>query len=289
VKAAARADKRRDQEKAAQRDHLVAERKRFHLAAHRKQLVASARGLRREPIVITQRANWQLSAPYRRRQWVRQFTALERIRSGIGTVHDAQVLAGAANIAIVLCEWGLGWEYDFVLLTGQRVVNSLGRFAPRDAVANTILGKRGVCPLDAAGLDAVDSMLEIHTAQLAHPDCTRMVMARADTEVFERAKRKRLARIPEALQSKTGPNGEQMVLTDTSDINKSMRATLRRVRDLIAPDDGGELDMALANLETFFAVATAVIAQTPAQEVRKCALLVANAAEKAAAEDGVPA
>lgn len=286
MKAAARANKLRAQERQQFSQEKVAKRKVFY--GNRRRTAARLMGMRWAPgrrLLLVQRQHFPLSTRYRRAQWVRQFTALEAIRSGGGTVYHAQVLAGAANIAVVLADWGLGWEYDLVLSTGQRIVNSLARFVSSLYKPTDPLGKRGVCPLDAVGLSSIESMLEIHTAQLAHPDCTRLVLARADNEVFARAERKRRERVPAVLK------GQQAQGTDTKDITRSMKATLRRLRELAEPEPDGELDMLFANLETFFAVATAVIEQSPAEQVRKCALRVAQAAEQAAAEavEGEPA
>jgi hypothetical protein len=263
----------------------------------RQPLALRARCLRREPIVRLQMGNWPLQQRKLVEVSLRQHGALSAIAAGNGQVRHAQILAGAANIAVVLCNWGLGAEHEFAVVTAQRVLEELKRFCPKPKPGKQVdplapLGKPGVCPLDRLGLEAVAGLLLVHDAQREHPNCTRGVLVRAEQEVLRRVymdKNVVTAASPKPDGVKDA-SGKTVLKAQMHGVGRMVAATLRRLRDLTKPDDNSELDLVVATLETYCSVAEAVLSQSPAQLVRECAEMVANEAAKAAAEaEGVPA
>jgi hypothetical protein len=263
----------------------------------RMPLALCSRGLRCEPIIRLQMENWPLQRSKLVQVSLRQHEALNAIAVGQGTVRHAQILAGAANIAVVLCNWGLGSEHEFAVVTGQRVLEELKRFAPKPKPGKQVdpqapLGKPGVCPLDPLGLAAVAGLLMVHDAQREHPDCTRGVLVRAEQEVLRRAYVDRnvvtaASPKPEGVKD---ASGKTVLKAQMHGVGRMVAATLRRLRDLTEPADDSELALVIATLETYCAVAEAVMSQSPAQLVRECAEMVAAEAAKVAEEaEGVPA
>jgi hypothetical protein len=243
-----------------------------------------------------QMANWSLNRRKLVQVSLRQHEALDAIATGHGTVRHAQVLAGAANIAVVLCNWGLGTEHEFAVVTAQRVIQELQRFVPRPKPGKQVdplvpLGKPGVCPLDRLGLEAVAGLLLVHDAQREHADCTRGLMVRAEQEVLRRTyvdKNIVTASSPKPAGVKDA-SGKTVLKARMDGVGRMVTATLRRLRTLVQPEDGSELGLVIATLETYCSVAEAVMSQCPAQLVRQCAEMVADEAAKAAAQaEGVP-
>lgn len=249
------------------------------------------RYLRPRRLLRLQMANWPLQPRKLATVTMRQYEALDAIATGHGTVRHAQVLAGAANIAVVLCNWGLGEEQEFAVVTAQRVIEELKRFMPKPKPGKAVdplapLGKPGVCPLDRLGLEAVAGLLLVHDAQREHPACTRGVMVRAEQEVLRRAYVDRNvvtanAPRPEGVKD---AQGNTVLKARMDGVGRMVTATLRRLRTLTDPADDSELSLVIATLETYCAVAEAVMSQCPAQLVRECAEMVAESAAKAAAE-----
>lgn len=101
--------------------------------------------------------------------------ALQAMVSGTATDDDYGTLACAANIGLVLCEYGLGdiatahAAQDACMTIAQRA-QRLGRYA-----------------LAGAELRALQDFVVLHDAQLASPDCTEAVMVAVLREVRKRA------------------------------------------------------------------------------------------------------
>lgn len=101
--------------------------------------------------------------------------ALESLRTG-GREADAHTLAMASNVALMLCELGIGGEYiDGVKRAQDAIVAMLARAA-----------KGGRYGFDGPGLAAVQAMLELHDAQLESPDCTEGLLLAALAEIRKR-------------------------------------------------------------------------------------------------------
>lgn len=82
--------------------------------------------------------------------------SLIALRTGAGTERDAEQLAVAMNISMLLCEAGVGVEYLSFAIAGQDAVARCKARAGR-------IGKWG---LDGAGLDALRYALELHEQQI---------------------------------------------------------------------------------------------------------------------------
>lgn len=88
--------------------------------------------------------------------------ALQSIVSGTGCYDDANTLAMASNIAMLLCETGVGAEYIEIAKAGQ------------EAVVLLMMRARASGKFVATGseLRALQELLELHDAQLESEDCT---------------------------------------------------------------------------------------------------------------------
>lgn len=102
--------------------------------------------------------------------------ALHSITSGTGCYDDANTLAMAANIAMLLCEVGVGAEYLPIAKAGQEAVVLLIMRARTS-------GKFGVSGQE---LRALQELLELHDAQLESEDCTEGKL----TQVLDECKRR---------------------------------------------------------------------------------------------------
>jgi hypothetical protein len=95
--------------------------------------------------------------------------ALTALMQGKGGWDDCNTLALAANVALMLCEYGLGDdEIDFVKAAQEAIV----RLVQRGTV-----GGRYV--LTGAEIRSLQALLALHDAQLAHEACTEGVMVAA--------------------------------------------------------------------------------------------------------------
>lgn len=98
--------------------------------------------------------------------------ALQALMTGKATADDCNTLALSANITMLLCEAGLGREYLEIAKAGQdAVVQVFARFA-----------RVGKAVPTGPDVRALQDMLELHDAQLAHEDCTegKLVAALAE-------------------------------------------------------------------------------------------------------------
>lgn len=102
--------------------------------------------------------------------------ALAEIVQGRGTWDDANTLALAANVALLLCEQGLGLDELATVRRAQEVVVNLAQ--------RGTLGGRYV--LTGAELRDLQALLELHEAQLSHEACTEGVMVAALEEIKRR-------------------------------------------------------------------------------------------------------
>ena len=102
--------------------------------------------------------------------------ALNAIAQGKGTAEDANTLALAANIALMLVEVGLGIDQLPTVHAAQ------------DAIVNMMSRERRTGRFGFAGqeLRAVQDLLDLHDAQLSDPDCTEAVMCAALDECKRR-------------------------------------------------------------------------------------------------------
>ena len=92
--------------------------------------------------------------------------ALAALTQGNGTWDDCNTLALASNVALLLCEYGLGGDELEAVKAAQ------------DAVVRLVLrGKpSGRYVLTGAELRDLQALLALHDAQLAHEECTRRVV-----------------------------------------------------------------------------------------------------------------
>jgi hypothetical protein len=104
--------------------------------------------------------------------------ALENLRTGRGTWDDANTLALACNVALLLAEQDIGREYMVDVLEAQAAI--------------VVMAKRGMetgrYAFTGPQLQAVVSLLYLHDAQLACDECTSAVMVAALAECKRRMK-----------------------------------------------------------------------------------------------------
>jgi len=103
--------------------------------------------------------------------------ALDSMRRGAATGDDFTTLALGANVALVLCELGLGEEWIDKVKQGQ---DALVCLQARSAKL------RGRYVLTGGELQALQAMLELHDAQLASPDCTQGMLSACLVEITRR-------------------------------------------------------------------------------------------------------
>jgi hypothetical protein len=117
-----------------------------------------------------------LPVDHRRTLSIGYHGALESMTKGRGTEDDADMLALASNVALLLCEQGFGPNYLGEVKKAQTSLMALqGRFS-----------QLGRYVLDGAGLGQLQTLLELHDAQLAEPDCTEGLLAAALSEIRRR-------------------------------------------------------------------------------------------------------
>lgn len=127
-------------------------------------------------VMHAQRAIQPVSADQARDLAIAYHGALAAIASGKGSAEDANTLALAANIALMLVEVGLGIDQ---LPTVQ---------ASQEAIVSMMSRERRTGRLGFTGqeLRAVQALLDLHDAQLTDPDCTEAVMVAALDECKRR-------------------------------------------------------------------------------------------------------
>ena len=102
--------------------------------------------------------------------------SLEAIRSGKGVESDAHTLAMASNVALMLCELGLGGDrIEEVKAAQAHIVAMMDRAEQTRRYAFT-----------GPGLIACQALLELHDAQLESSDCTEGLMLCALEEIRRR-------------------------------------------------------------------------------------------------------
>lgn len=127
-------------------------------------------------VMHAQRAIQPVSADQARDLAIAYHGALNAIAHGKGTEEDANTLALAANIALMLVELGLGIDQLPTVHAGQ------------DAIVNMMHREQRTGRLGFTGeeLRAVQDLLDLHDAQLADRDCTEAVMVAALDECKRR-------------------------------------------------------------------------------------------------------
>lgn len=123
-----------------------------------------------------QRAIQPVSADQARDLAIAYHGALKAITQGKGTADDANTLAVAANITLMLVEAGLGIDQLPTVHAAQGAIVSMMRREQRT-------GRYG---FTGAELKAVQDLLDLHDAQLSDPDCTEAVMIAALDECKRR-------------------------------------------------------------------------------------------------------
>ncbi len=155
-----------------------AQRRAMEKAARRPQKpqrVASVDVIARA-ITHAQRALQPVTADQARDLGIAYHGALNSILTGKGTADDANTLALAANIALMLVELGLGIDQLPTVHAGQ------------DAIVSMMAREHRTGRLGFTGseLKAVQDLLDLHDAQLADEDCTEAVMIAALDECRRR-------------------------------------------------------------------------------------------------------
>lgn len=134
-------------------------------------------GFRRLQTARARASTEQLDASQLRDLGIGYHGALAAIVQGSGTWDDANTLALAANVALLLCEHGLGLDEIVTVHRAQEAVVNLTQ--------RGTLGGRYV--LTGAELRDLQALLELHEAQMAHEACTEGVMVAALAEIKRRA------------------------------------------------------------------------------------------------------
>lgn len=103
--------------------------------------------------------------------------AMRALSTGSATDDDVEMLALACNVALLLCEAGLGADcIEHVRLAQDAVVTIKAR---KDRC-----GPRYVHT--ALEMQRLNALLELHDAQLEHPECTEGLMVRVLDEIKKR-------------------------------------------------------------------------------------------------------
>lgn len=138
---------------------------------------------------------WSLSAPLAGGHQVdlclQCRAAIHAIQDGSADYGDANVLAEASNLAMVIAEHGIGGEYIDVVHEAQE---ALMRIKQRVNKARDKALRQGTPPQmirdhyvgDGPGLQALKDLVELHEQQLAHEDCTAAVVIWALQETRKR-------------------------------------------------------------------------------------------------------
>ena len=102
--------------------------------------------------------------------------ALASLTSGAGTWDDCNTLACAANIALLLCEYGLGADEQAEVQAAQEAIF---RMTNRGKPSRRFV-------LTGPEIRALQALLELHDLQLAHPACTEGVIVAALSQIKAR-------------------------------------------------------------------------------------------------------
>lgn len=123
-----------------------------------------------------QRAIQPVSADQARDLAIAYHGALNAIAHGKGNAEEANTLALAANMTLMLVEVGLGIDQLPTVHAGQ------------DAIVNMMRREQRTGRLGFTGeeLRSVQDLLDLHDAQLSDPDCTEAVMVAAVDECRRR-------------------------------------------------------------------------------------------------------
>lgn len=103
-------------------------------------------------------------------------SSLMAIERGSGTQDDMEQLAITSNVALIMAEGGLGEEFIPEVKEAQRHLLLLQKR----------LDESGKVGLTGEGMQAVRRLMELHDAQLDHPDCTEGRMTRVLLEIQDR-------------------------------------------------------------------------------------------------------
>lgn len=129
------------------------------------------------------RAVWKVRAPARPldRQQITDLaigyhSALNAIANGTGTWDDANTLALAANVALLLLEAGLGIDQLPTVHAAQNAIMAMMR--REEQVGRYVL--------TGPELRHLQDLLDLHDAQISDPDCTEAVMVAALSECKRR-------------------------------------------------------------------------------------------------------
>lgn len=106
-------------------------------------------------------------------------SALAAFRTGTATEYEANTLAAAANIALLLIEGGLGDDFALAKAGQSAVLSAQSRHK-----------RTGTWGFSGVELQAVVDLLAYHDAQLASPDCTEGLMTAAVLECKRRIRAK---------------------------------------------------------------------------------------------------
>ena len=101
--------------------------------------------------------------------------ALQALVHGTGTGSDLATLAVASNVALLLCEYGLG-DIE-TAKAAQDACMHIGARALK-------VGRYGLAGIE---LRQLQGLIELHDAQLASPDCTEGILVAVLMEVKRRA------------------------------------------------------------------------------------------------------
>ena len=103
-------------------------------------------------------------------------SALAAFRNGTATGHEANTLAAAGNLTVLMGEGGLGAEHMDIAKAGQAaVVSAMARHA-----------RTGKWGFTGQEMQAVALLLELHDAQLASEECTEGLVTAALLECKRR-------------------------------------------------------------------------------------------------------
>ena len=261
------ADMRRQAKRASEREKDAARQRierRCRLWGASRAALARRWSQRYTVLQRTDRRQWPLPRRTQLKLALRRWEALDALATGKWQVIHGQILAGVSNIAQVLSEWGLGWEHEAHILVAQKALAEM-----RDRM------KPGECPLDKAGLEAVLLLLRIHDAQVDHPDCTRLVLYRADQEIKRRiCDGNVIGKVVAGPQVVKAKDGSIKVISDISATEKMVVSALTMLREQFNPADGSPADDAIVSIETFAAVSMEIMKRTPPNVVRECTRLV---------------
>lgn len=107
---------------------------------------------------------------------VASLSSLRCIERGEGSEGDVHNLGFASNHSLLLAEMGMGKNLIPTIKAAQEhILALLSRIARKESIT-----------LTGPGITALRELLEIHEAQVTHPDCTEGAMRTALARVYQR-------------------------------------------------------------------------------------------------------